>query len=99
MNSQWFQDDGRGRMVIHLRRIVDKGPNQDRSEIKNNSEQGESSKRGASRRTPPREEIEFCLNKSANEKCDFLGRRGDKLSGKCQDIGSYLACVPNGHRP
>jgi hypothetical protein len=60
----------------------------------------ESARSGMSRGgAPPREAINACLHQSSNMQCSFSGRRGEKLSGKCQDIGSDLACVPTGRNP
>lgn len=50
---------------------------------------------------PPREAIEACAQKQAGDACQFQGRRGEQLKGKCWAPSKQhvLACLPEGHRP
>ena len=46
---------------------------------------------------PPQVAIDACADLTLDDDCTFTGRRGETVSGTCEDIpGGELACVPAG---
>ena len=48
---------------------------------------------------PPPEAVEACDGKTAGDDCDFIGMGGETVTGTCEQIGDFLACVPEGGPP
>lgn len=50
-------------------------------------------------RVPPENAISVCEGKADQSSCTMEGRRGDQLSGTCENTpdGAYFACKPS-HR-
>jgi len=51
------------------------------------------------RPAPPPEAIAACTGKSAVDTVSFTGRRGDTITGTCEQIGDVLAARPAGRPP
>jgi len=51
------------------------------------------------RPAPPPEAIAACSGKSVGDTVSFTGRRGDTITGTCEQIGDVLAARPAGRPP
>lgn len=51
---------------------------------------------GGRPKAPPQEAIQVCEGKSAGDSVEFETRRGDTLTGVCQEIDGQLVAVPEG---